>query len=318
MHTRLAILLCLFICQVKGQVNLVPNPGFEEYYQIPCDIGPTINFCKYWGNPTGGSPDYFSTFANPEPTICYTSIPQNAFGYQDAYNGEFYAGIYLYNKQYFEAVEYLESKLTEPLLPKRYCVEFYVSLADSYSAYSLNNFGVYFNSDTIKTNQVVRLNYTPQVVSNVAILSKTEWLKVSGTFLAQGGEQFMVIGNFNQVGNDDTTFVGNVFPIQSEYSYIYIDNVSVYACSGVGVDEKLKEEIKIYPNPAQDFVSIDMPSNYQNPQLSIYNLTGQLVARKQITANQQIPISELGNGMYIFVIQSGDKVIGRQRVVVAR
>lgn len=77
------------------------------------------------------------------------------------------------------------------------------------------------------------------------------------------------------------------------------------------------QDITIYPNPATDLISINLPSNYSNPQLSIYNLTGQLLSQKPITSTQ-IPITELRNGMYIFVIESGDKVVGRQRVVVNR
>ena len=87
----------------------------------------------------------------------------------------------------------------------------------------------------------------------------------------------------------------------------------------MGIEEKPIDNIDIYPNPAQDFVSVELPKNISKAQLAIYNLTGQLVLQKQIMQpNQQIPITELGNGVYIFVIQNEDKVIGRQRVVVAR
>lgn len=76
-------------------------------------------------------------------------------------------------------------------------------------------------------------------------------------------------------------------------------------------------DILLYPNPAQDYIKISLPSNYSNSHLSIYNLTGQLLSQQPITSTQ-MPITELGNGMYIFEIESGDTVIGRQRVVVAR
>jgi hypothetical protein len=94
----------------------------------------------------------------------------------------------------------------------------------------------------------------------------------------------------------------------------------VEGCQLVGIKE-IEEDVKIlvYPNPAQDFVSIGLPQNYNKVQLCVYNMTGQLVSQKQVIQSiQQIPIPELGNGMYIFVIQNEDRVIGRQRVVVAR
>jgi hypothetical protein len=320
MHTRLAILFCMLFCQVKGQVNLVPNPGFEEYHQIPCNFGPTIQFCKNWFSATGGgaSPDYYSRYSLPN---CYTGVPLNGFGFEEPKQGDFYSGIYLFHKTNILVGEYIEVKLSSPLLSKRYCVEFFVSLADSASNYALNNFGVLFSPDSIFLDTARRLTeYNPQIINtNNPITNKIGWTKVSGSFVAQGSEQFMVLGNFNLPQNDDTVFVGgggNDWGIR--YGYIYIDSVSVQLCDELGIGENKLEKATIYPNPAQDFVSIDMPANYPNPQLSIYNLTGQLISQQPIAANQQIPISALGNGMYIFVIQSGDKVIGRQRVVVAR
>jgi hypothetical protein len=65
---------------------------------------------------------------------------------------------------------------------------------------------------------------------------------------------------------------------------------------------------------ASNFVSISPPLNQINSRLSIYNLTGQLVAQKPITSTQ-IPIAELSNGMYIFVITADDKVLSRQLII---
>jgi hypothetical protein len=66
-------------------------------------------------------------------------------------------------------------------------------------------------------------------------------------------------------------------------------------------------------------LSIDLPKNINQASLYIYNLTGQLVLQKQITQpNQTVPITELGNGVYVFVVESGGEVVGRKRVVVAR
>lgn len=85
------------------------------------------------------------------------------------------------------------------------------------------------------------------------------------------------------------------------------------------VEEQEAAPVKIYPNPAEDFVSIELPFNYSPAQLSIYNLTGQLITKRQLTQiNQQVPIAELGNGVYIFVTEIGDNTIERNRVIVSR
>ena len=79
------------------------------------------------------------------------------------------------------------------------------------------------------------------------------------------------------------------------------------------------EKIKIYPNPAQDFITLELPTNIGQSQLSIYNLTGQLISQNQITQpSLQLSTADLSNGMYIFVLQTEDKIIGRQKVLIAR
>ena len=58
MKVRLAIFFLFFLPVVSiGQINLVPNPGFEDTIRCPSDS--TIIKTKVWYNPTCGSPDYF-------------------------------------------------------------------------------------------------------------------------------------------------------------------------------------------------------------------------------------------------------------------
>lgn len=86
----------------------------------------------------------------------------------------------------------------------------------------------------------------------------------------------------------------------------------------VGIEETPAGAVAIYPNPAQNIVSIKMPDNYKENTLLIYNLTGQLIYQKAFTSADNIDIGGLGNGMYLFVVESAGAVIGRQRVVVSR
>jgi Secretion system C-terminal sorting domain len=312
MHTRLTILLCLFICQVKGQVNLVPNYSFEEVDSCNFDFN-DFDVLTHWFKPTQGSSDVCNACT---PEFGSSWMPENTVGFQYAEDGLGYSGVFFISSGIFNYREYLGVKLITPLQANiTYCVKFSISLAEDFPL-SISSIGAYFSRDSIFQNDYKRLPYTPQIENPDSnfINDTTVWIAIKSSFKAEGNEQYMYIGNFRP---DNATIMQNFTPGAS--SYVYIDNVQVYECdSTLSINENLKGKVTIYPNPAQDFVSIDIPTNYPNPQLRIYNLTGQLVAQKQITANQQIPISALGNGMYIFVIQSGDKIIGRQRVVVAR
>lgn len=106
--------------------------------------------------------------------------------------------------------------------------------------------------------------------------------------------------------NDSIIYPTNTFGC-SNFSYI-TDNKELFIDAGNSF---------IYPNPASDYLRIDMPGNTKPTVISIYNLTGQLISKKNIVSST-IPITELDNGMYVFVIEDRDKVLGRQRVIVAK
>lgn len=296
MHTRLAILLCLFMCQVKAQVNLVPNGSFEEVDSCNFDFN-DFDVLTHWFKPSQGSSDVCNACT---PEFGSSWMPENYVGFQYAEDGLGYSGVFLIASGIFNYREYLAVKLLEPLQAnKTYCVKFSVSLAEDFPL-SISSVGAYFSGDSIFQDDFKRLPYTPQIENpeNNFINDTTSWVVIKGSFKAEGNEQYMYIGNFRP---DNTTIMQNF--IQGARSYVYIDNVQVFECdSTLGINENLKEKATIYPNPAQDFVSIDIPANYPNPQLSIYNLTGQLISQQPIASNQQIPISALGNGLYILRI----------------
>jgi hypothetical protein len=90
-----------------------------------------------------------------------------------------------------------------------------------------------------------------------------------------------------------------------------------------GVEEVDDEDFRlfIYPNPAAEYVSIDLPITHTKGTLQIYNLQGQLVKSEGITGGglQSFNISEIPNGVYNLVVYSAaNKLLGRQKLVVVR
>ena len=66
--------------------------------------------------------------------------------------------------------------------------------------------------------------------------------------------------------------------------------------------------IRLYPNPATDYINIDMQNN-DNAQITISNLQGQILRRYNETSNNVlINTSELTTGLYIVTIKNQDKV----------
>jgi uncharacterized protein (TIGR02145 family) len=74
------------------------------------------------------------------------------------------------------------------------------------------------------------------------------------------------------------------------------------------------EDLRIYPNPATDIINIDCASQ-QGMRLCIYNVIGEPVLQKEITANDnKIDISRLLKGVYIIRI-SGDSFTVQQKLI---
>lgn len=84
----------------------------------------------------------------------------------------------------------------------------------------------------------------------------------------------------------------------------------------VGVNETGIEDVKVYPNPAQNTVTITLPANAIKTTVEILTMQGQLVKNFMIGGgNQHLDISGLANGMYVLTITTGNRTV-KQRLVV--
>lgn len=316
------ILLCLifflFAFAARGQ-NLVPNPGFEDYWSAVYLQTGDLDSCKHWRNPTGASPDYFNSALND--TFSMVDVPLNVVGYQQPKTGNAYVGIIPLAKwdpdtMVKEYREYLQAKLTSPLdSGVRYYISFYASPADS-SFYAIKSLGAYFSSSAVGSSNWKTLPYIPQVVGQNFVQDKTTWTKVEGSFIAAGGEQYITIGNFSDFNSTDTLYIGyNVWcPLEwcwDLYSYYYIDDVCVSSTPGFCDDslrlsieqQPAKNMLSIYPNPANNEITIENSS--ESLELVIYNLQGSIIyALSRPEQSVKVNTSSWPAGMY-FLYSTG-------------
>src|SRR3972149_11453841 len=155
MNTRktfFSFIFCLCSLFSFAQTNLVPNPSFEQVDICPSSIS-QINRATSWFQPNtccgpGGSSDFYHSCAT-NPIV---GVPSNMIGNQNARTGNGYAGIITYDSFISDYREYLEIKIINSLVAgKKYCVEFYISRADS-THHATNKIGVYFSTDSIVNN----------------------------------------------------------------------------------------------------------------------------------------------------------------------
>jgi hypothetical protein len=254
------------------------------------------------------------------PDTVYTpnaGIPANAFGYQPAHSGEAYAGIYCLAVMQPDAGEYIQVQLTDSIVPSiRYLVSFYASLADN-GRYAINPLGAYLSKESITSDNVQIFEVEPQILNTIdnPLTNPDVWVLITDTFSSRyGGERYLTIGNFNTTETSDTVLYNPDGDISAIYAYYYIDDVSVIALDSIpnGVDEEEPLAFKVWPNPAQNHITITAPSALTAASVSIYSISGQRLVSGAYDA--QIDISNLPNGIY-FIELRNETSIARQRFV---
>jgi OmpA-OmpF porin, OOP family len=249
---KLSLIFCIACVQLCFAQNLVPNPGFEEYFQCPGSYNPQgsdKNFAPGWISPTLGTPDLFNrcSFGN-------AGVPHNWAGVAHAHKGYGYSGIYAWvnNNNYRE---YLQAKLIDSLIEgKKYKVEFFFRLS-IYSKYSVDRIGALL-SDSIQHLSHDRVwsvepSYT-YVMDSVFSKNPGQWNHVSFEYDAKGGEKFITIGNFSpddELKKFHLTLSQVNEPMLNKAAYYYVDDVSVTPMNAPVAETKdLASKAEVKPN----------------------------------------------------------------------
>ena len=222
------VLLSLSATIATGQNdNLVSNGSFESVDKEPKKLG-SIENAMGWYSPTGAKADLFT----PNKKLPIINVPSNQFGSENAKDGSNYAGIVTFSHNNKVPRSYVSNKLEVPLKKgEKYCVQFHISLAEA-SAYASNQIGVHFSNKAFASAAKDNIITTTHILeeSNKIFSAPFGWDRVCGTFIAEGGEKFITIGNFTS--NEHTKNIkvkkdskNKVPPVAA--AYYYLDDISV-------------------------------------------------------------------------------------------
>ncbi|MDW3651566.1 MAG: gliding motility-associated C-terminal domain-containing protein [Bacteroidia bacterium] len=253
-------MLLLGISPLSAQ-NLVPNSSFNDFTWCPGGRG-LLGWAVPWYSPNRNTSDFcHSCSGSPS----YSGVPTNRWGDQLPYMGEGYAGIrtwistdvFVAGKNYRE---YLAVELTDSLRGgDTYFLSFKVSVGDN-AGYFSDDIGMYLSPDTIASDTI--LLFTPQLENPEGNLLEDmdNWVEISGQFVAEGGERFLVIGNFKV--DDNTTLVPTPdSDSMFQTTYFFIDDVKVEACKARFPETLLfAEDSLICPGETIRLTGVDLDS----------------------------------------------------------
>jgi len=291
-YKKLILLIVLTLASdyiIRSQcitINIVKNPNLEEYTCCPNNAA-MIYCANEWTQPIvgvdGSTSEYLNT-CGVDSLIMPSLLPY----FQHAYFGRGYAGIRIYD--YFPPSanrEYIQGSLSEPLFAGQcYYCEFWIELFtfnNSSPFVAIDAISVFF-SDTLpqKTEfDDMAMYYSAQINNPTGrIISDTNnWTKISGTFVAIGGEKFFTVGTFKQENEINKIYYGNP---ATNRSYYFFDNFSLCPCEDT-IPPAEAEPVVYIPNifspngDEQNDMFRVRSENFETLHLTVYNRWGNKV-----------------------------------------
>ena len=228
----------LFVYSYSYSQNLVPNPGFEEHDTCP-NSSSQIEYAIGWWT-SRQSPDYFNECGSG-----LAAIPYNGMGFQQAYSGQAYSGLFTFISAGGEYSEIIAAELTSVMKRNYYYkVGFSTNRADGIVNRRLasNNLGVLFSTVKYEYPSIFPIDNFSHFKIDSVITDTTNWLNVEFEFQADSEYKYMMIGNFYSNELTDTI----LYIHGGSRSYYYIDDVFVIEDTSNSVNKLWIKKINTY------------------------------------------------------------------------
>jgi len=137
-------------------------------------------------------------------------------------------------------------------------------------------------------------------------------VQISGTYIANGGEKYLTIGNFN---DDINTLVDSTSGTLMG-AYLFIDDVSVVDCT-VGINEIENHQLQFFISPNPVDYELRIKYEFTNATLEITNVLGNVVLIESVKSDEKnikINVSNFSKGVY-FVKVFNDKGVTVKKFV---
>ncbi len=290
-----------------GQVNLVPNPSFEDTTSCPMS-GFEINKAIYWDSFRGTS-DYFNVCCNQFGGA--VGVPANILGFQYPKSGDAYAGMIPYDLTGAPYREYCGVQLTVPtVIGQEYFVTYWISWAGTIGfTLAINKFGVALSTSPYSYLNPYPISNSPNAYSDSIFSDSLNWNQVQLSFVADSVYQYLIVGNFFDDNNTDTIGLGQF----NTHSYYYIDDVclstdSTYCSNFTGLNQNTATSSNCIMKNVflkDEKLKITFNADDTEKQLLIYTETGQLLQTVR-TNDKEIEI-QMTQASSMYLIRAFEK-----------
>lgn len=321
MKTQLWItsLLIMFNISVKSQ-NLVPNWSFEQ--RDSCPDGPDeIESCIGWQKYSEAisTPDYYNACA----PVGYFNVPFSGNGFQEDHrNCSAFMGLVTYAPTPINYRELIGIQLNQTLvMGQKYFLSFNTVMVELiepngyYDGMPSNNIGLRLSTVPYTLSNPCPINNFAHLYSANVINDTINWIRISGSIVADSAYNYLSIGNFFDDLNTDTLHL-TCDSCNNYVSYYYVDDVCLSTdsllCNGgidnipctVGIkeNEKINEAI-IYPIPTSDELNITFSQN-KDVEILLIDFFGKIVLRNILSNKKDctLNLSPVSSGCYFLKI----------------
>lgn len=129
--------------------------------------------------------------------------------------------------------------------------------------------------------------------------------------------EYLIPDNSTEIVNQPTGFTYSYFDgedwvEQDKGTYYYSEHEIEDATATF---DFANDNIKVYPNPAIEYINISFDSEYKQLNFELIDLQGKIVMNKIVNNNCNINVEYLTNGIYYYRISDHDKIIKTNKII---
>lgn len=312
--------------------NLVPNFSFEDYSTCPTaqdQVQYSVGWSKYSDVPS--TPDYYNACSSSGGV----GVPQSFFLYQQAHrNCEAYVGLVTRTNNPNDR-EDVGIQLTQPLvIGQKYFLSFYTVMGGTsdgtfYYESPSNNIGMRLSTVAYNSSNPAPIDNFAHLRS-VAIISDTlNWVRISGSIIADSAYNFLILGNFYDDVNTDTITL-NCANCINNYSYCLVDDVCIstdsllanggidaLSCTASVNEIASNHAISVFPNPTNNMITVSLQSN-TNDEIILTDMYGKVCYTENANNRNSVTfdLTPYSSGMYFLkIINRKEKKSASKKII---